>query len=162
MSVCGQLGTGAGSLFIGPPVHWADLCQGPRVRAVISVRGWKLVKTDQGPCRDGNALKYKWGWIFIFLPLWLKKVLSIYILNMSVTLSSTIGTLSLPINAALGFICYYPQVLFLPKVGVTLSSENSTLEALLLLQFSHLVNVSEREKRERARKTYNEAHSEVR
>lgn len=56
-----------------------------------------------------------------------------------------------PINAALGFICYYPQVLFLPKVGVTLSTENCSLEAFLLLHFSHLVSVSERE-REKALK----------
>lgn len=39
MSVCGQLGTGAGSLLAGPPVHWADLCQGPGVRAVVFVMG---------------------------------------------------------------------------------------------------------------------------
>lgn len=42
MSVCGQLGTGAGSLLVRPPVHWADLCQGPRVRAVISVMGMEI------------------------------------------------------------------------------------------------------------------------
>lgn len=62
-----------------------------------------------------------------------------------------VAMLCLPINAALGFICYYPQVLFLPKVGVTLSTENCSLEAFLLLQFSHLVSVSERE-REKALK----------
>lgn len=50
--------------------------------------------------------------------------------------------LCLPINSALGFICYYPQVLSLPQVGVTLSTENCTLEAFLLLQFSYLVSVS--------------------
>lgn len=83
--------------------------------------------------------------------------------------------LCLPINSALGFICYYPQVLSLPQVGVTLSTENCTLEAFLLLQFSYLVSISkegeteregegegEREGPERARKTFNEAHSEVR
>lgn len=42
MSVCGQLGTGTGSLLVRPPVHWADLCQGPRVRAVISVMGMEI------------------------------------------------------------------------------------------------------------------------
>lgn len=39
----------------------------------------------------------------------------------------------LPFNAAFGFICYYPRVLFLPKVGVTLSTENCTLEAFLFV-----------------------------
>lgn len=52
--------------------------------------------------------------------------------------------LCLPINTALGVICYYPQVLFLPKVGVTISTENCTLEAFPLLQFSHLVSVWKR------------------
>lgn len=82
--------------------------------------------------------------------------------------------LCLPINSALGFICYYPQVLSLPQVGVALSAENCTLEAFLLLQFSYLASVSkrrrdrarererEREGPERGRKTFNEAHSEVR
>ena len=87
-----------------------------------------------------------------------------------------LGVHCLPINTALGFICYYPQVLFLHKVGVTLSTENCTLEAFLLLPFFHLVSVSEREREgerererereregpERTRKTFNEAHSEVR
>lgn len=39
MSVCGQLGMGTDSLLVRPPVHWADLCQGPRVRAVIFRNG---------------------------------------------------------------------------------------------------------------------------
>lgn len=47
---------------------------------------------------------------------------------------------------ARGFICYYTQVLSLPKAGVTLSTDNCTLVAILLLQFSHLVSVSERER----------------
>lgn len=34
----------------------------------------------------------------------------------------------LPINAAHGFICHYPQVLFPSKVGVTLPTENRALE----------------------------------
>lgn len=42
MSVCGQLGTASSSLLVRPPVHWADLCQSPRVRAVISVMGMKI------------------------------------------------------------------------------------------------------------------------
>ena len=72
--------------------------------------------------------------------------------------------LRLPINAALGFICYYPQVLFLPKVGVTLSTENCTLEAFPFVTILPLSErLREREKApERARKTFNEAHSEVR
>ena len=50
MSVCGQLGTGAASLLTGPPVHWADLCQGPGVRAVISVMGMEIgQKTHPAP-----------------------------------------------------------------------------------------------------------------
>lgn len=57
--------------------------------------------------------------------------------------------LCVPINTALGVICYYPQVLFLPKVGVTLSTENCTSEAFLLLQFSHLASVSDREREKR-------------
>lgn len=57
--------------------------------------------------------------------------------------------LCLPINSALGFICYYPQVLSLPQVGVTLSTENCTLEAFLLLQFSYLVSVSKEGETER-------------
>lgn len=59
--------------------------------------------------------------------------------------------LCLPINSALGFICYYPQVLSLPQVGVTLSTENCTLEAFLLLQFSYLASASKERRRERER-----------
>ena len=75
-----------------------------------------------------------------------KKVLSINIHVCQLKQHQELGVLYLPINAAHGFICYYPQVLFLLKVGVTLSTENCTLEAFLLLQFFHLVNKRKKEK----------------
>lgn len=102
--------------------------------------------------------------IHIFSTL-IKKVLSINIHVCQLKQHWKPCVLCLPINAALGFICYYPQVLFLPKVGVTLSTENCTLEAFLLLQLSPLVERErERERNgpERAKNTFNEAHSEVR
>lgn len=57
MSVCGQLGTGAGSLLARPPVHWADLCQGPRVRAVISVIVMEIGQNIRGPLLEWNLLE---------------------------------------------------------------------------------------------------------
>lgn len=57
MSVCGQLGTGAGSLLVGPPVHWADLCQGPRVRAVISVMWMEIGQNQPRPPQEWKCLE---------------------------------------------------------------------------------------------------------
>lgn len=54
----------------------------------------------------------------------MKKVLSINIHVCHLKLHQEVRAPCRPINAALGFICYYPQVLFLPKVGVTHSIEN--------------------------------------
>lgn len=73
----------------------------------------------------------------------------------------------MPINAVLGFIFYYPQFLFLPKFGVTLSTELRIggVPFITILPLSDGLNkerTSEGEGPERARKTFNEAHSEVR
>lgn len=70
MSVCGQLGTGAGSLLDGPPVHRARPLSVPRSESCHFRNGdgnWS--KPALASRRTGNALKYKWGWIFIFLRL---------------------------------------------------------------------------------------------
>lgn len=48
-----------------------------------------------------------------------KKVLSINIHVCQLRQHKELAVPCLPINAALGFICYYPQVLFLPKVRVS-------------------------------------------
>ena len=57
MSVCGQLGTGASSLLTGPLVHWADLCQGPGVRAVISVMGMEIGQNLARPPQEWKCLE---------------------------------------------------------------------------------------------------------
>lgn len=57
MSVCGQLGTCADSLLIGPPVHRADLCQGPGVKAVISVMGMENGLNHPEPPQEWKCLE---------------------------------------------------------------------------------------------------------
>lgn len=57
MSVYGQLGMSAGSLLVGPPVHWADLCQSPRVRAVIFVMGMEIGQNLPSPPQEWKCLE---------------------------------------------------------------------------------------------------------
>lgn len=123
MSVCGQLGTGAGSLLAGPPVHRARPLSGPRSESCHFCNGdgnWS--EPVLASRRTGNALKYKWGWIFIFLLLSFSPPDSIKVLSINIHVSQIrkpLGTRRqrLPINASLASFAIILRFFLSPKLG---------------------------------------------